>query len=68
MLYSLSTANILPQLYHPLEIRIILVDVVIWSQINLIAYTTDAYIMLDNFQTYHRDANLAAHDAALLLT
>ena len=59
------TVYIMPQLYCPHKIRIILVDVIIWSQGNLIPHTTD---LLDSFRTYHRDNDLAAHDAALLLT
>lgn len=69
-LRSKSIANVLDSLYRPIQIRIALTMVEVWSQRDLIIVVEDSDKCLDNFMEY-RNKELVKkhkHDNAMLLT
>ncbi|XP_039444708.1 disintegrin and metalloproteinase domain-containing protein 33-like [Culex pipiens pallens] len=68
--YCLDLVNIMNIIYRPLNIYIVLVGVVIWTEQDEIEMSSDSKKTLDNFLRYRRDTLLQSipHDNAHLLT
>ena len=65
MMYLYALCNM--QLYQDLNIRVVLVDVTTWTNVDQINVVPDADTLLDNFGRYKRQIT-AQHDSAMLIT
>ena len=55
------------QLYRPLNIRVVLVDVITWNTGNQISVVQDPETLLDNFELYVPNIS-SSYDSTMLIT